>query len=194
MLTYTGRDVTPEEGCPGLVDIAMHLSRSARYAGATSQFYSVLPHCIVVGALAHDEAMRAGNVDPERMKVLGYLHDAAEAIVSDVPHPWKAESDRRREDLLQERIYQNLGIEPPMHHEAKAVKRADMRALHAEGWLIGPKGWREHHDDYPEPDQLALDLTAQMVRLDPASWIDWNVVCDKFVATVETYRARYETA
>jgi len=59
-------------------DIAWSLSMQCRYAGHVKAYYSVAEHCIIVSRRL-----------PEKLKLAGLLHDAAEAYVTDLPSPIK---------------------------------------------------------------------------------------------------------
>lgn len=65
-------------------DIAMALSRAPRYCGHTKVFYSVAQHCVLV---AWEVTQRGGSLVEQ---IIGLLHDAPEAYLSDLPSPLKA--------------------------------------------------------------------------------------------------------
>lgn len=79
--TFTGKKVYPLEPCSSeycIEDIAHALSLTCRYGGHSSDFYSVAQHCCIVSDLC-----------PEGLKLVGLMHDAAEAYLGDVPSPIK---------------------------------------------------------------------------------------------------------
>lgn len=81
MTTSTGMNINllsvkPEDIF--MADIAISLSRQARYLGHTSEFYSVAQHSVIVSKAL-----------PDGLKLWGLLHDAAEAYVGDIIHPIK---------------------------------------------------------------------------------------------------------
>ncbi|MBV8973179.1 MAG: hypothetical protein JO290_12910 [Sphingomonadaceae bacterium] len=59
-------------------DIAVGLSRCARFAGQTATFYSVAEHSVWVSRLV-----------PPRLALAGLMHDASEAFTGDMPSPLK---------------------------------------------------------------------------------------------------------
>jgi len=74
--TYTGKKfhyLNPQPDEIDIVDIAHHLSLICRFTGACITFYSVAEHSI-----------RAAELLPERYKLAGLLHDAAEAYTGDL--------------------------------------------------------------------------------------------------------------
>jgi len=79
--TYTGKrfhllDPQPDE--IDIIDIAHALSQQCRYTGHTRRFYSVAEHSVHVSLLVSA---------PSRL--VGLLHDASEAYVSDISRPVK---------------------------------------------------------------------------------------------------------
>lgn len=83
ILTYTGKvvhfdHITPES--IDIRDIAHSLSQLCRYTGHTNMFYSVAQHSLLVA-----EKMTGGPAD----KLVGLLHDAAEAYTNDLSSPLK---------------------------------------------------------------------------------------------------------
>ncbi len=137
--TATGRRVEPfnmrvEDVC--IQDIAKHLSKLCRFVGATSELYSVAQHSVLVSQ----------NVQRE-LAMLGLLHDAGEAYLSDIPRPWKnllfvrsdeanilARSFKDAEDSLLEVILQALGVKPSSFFQkltplTARIKHADLTLL-----------------------------------------------------------------
>ena len=109
MTTFDGTFVAPGgTNAPSLEAIALGLARRPRFAGQTSQPFNVLAHSFLVADLIEDEAV----------KVHGLLHDAAEAIVGDIPTPWKTDADREREGEIIARVYDSLGLRWPRLMEA----------------------------------------------------------------------------
>lgn len=81
--TYTGKMVNPLSPTLDAIcieDIAHHLSRLCRYAGAVPTFYSVAEHCVRVSRLFTPDSYLAK---------WGLLHDATEAYLQDLPKPVK---------------------------------------------------------------------------------------------------------
>lgn len=146
MITYTGRSVWPEnDTAPSLQDIAIGLGRTARFAGQVRFWYPVLAHTIVVSRL----------VRPKN-RIHALLHDAPEAVVGDVPTPWKTDAARANEAELLERIYDELDIKLPGRGAVNDVKRADRKALAAEAHVLGHAAAQRF---WPRPNEHAMDLT-----------------------------------
>lgn len=146
MITHSGASVWPDnDGVPTLRDIGRGLGRTARFAGQTEHYYTVLAHTFVVTEL----------VKPEN-RIHALLHDAPEAIVGDVPTTWKTGAARDLEQQLLERIYLMLGLGAPSKDAQADVVRADHLALVAEAHVLGhaqPGWWNE------DPDPAAVRLT-----------------------------------
>jgi hypothetical protein len=80
--TYTGYAYWPEDPRPwdvNIVDIAHHLSMICRFTGAVRTFYSVAEHSVHVSHLV-----------PREDALVGLLHDATEAYLTDVSKPVKS--------------------------------------------------------------------------------------------------------
>lgn len=137
MITISGRRVFPKDHqlyvhpgeAPSLEDITIGLSRIPRFAGQTTIKYSVLQHTLVVSELVSKGA-----------KIYALLHDAPEAIVADVPTPWKTESAKIYEEEIMRRICREHGIVWPAPPDLwDEVIRADSWALAAEAYALGYK-------------------------------------------------------
>jgi uncharacterized protein len=79
--TYSGICFDLEQPTADMVsldDIAHHLSQVCRWAGATSDFYSVAQHSVLVS-----------YITPLPLQQWGLLHDAAEAYIGDITRPLK---------------------------------------------------------------------------------------------------------
>lgn len=104
------------------VDIAMSLSRIPRFNGATSMFYSVAQHSVMVSDLVPDE-----------LKWTALGHDFAEAYLGDIVSPLKALIPDYK--VIERRVEEALALKFGFRtdDEAKAiVKRADLIALATE--------------------------------------------------------------
>lgn len=145
MITNSGAHVELARGAPSLTDIAIHLGRVCRFAGACNTFYSVLTHSLVVGDLG----------STPRLQLLGYLHDASEAVIGDITRPFKTASMKEVEARIWERIAETLWLPHFTNQDWADVKTNDIRTLRAEAELIGPPGLATIVEP---PDKLALDL------------------------------------
>jgi hypothetical protein len=90
IVTYTGKvfpfdDITPD--CIDIQDIAHSLSHLCRWTGHTNMFYSVAQHSLLVSERMPGKAAE---------KLVGLLHDGAEAYTNDLASPlkkWMQSSD-----------------------------------------------------------------------------------------------------
>lgn len=122
--TYTGRKFHYYDPHPDQLhidDIAHALSNNCRFNGHTREFYSVAQHSVIVAELVE-------LIDPEHA-ACGLMHDAPEAVVSDVPKPFKESISHAFgpvEDAVWKTVAEKYGLPPEM---PKAVKTADFQAL-----------------------------------------------------------------
>ncbi len=83
VITYTGKKFSFDhitQDSIDIRDIAHALSHLCRFTGHTNMFYSVAQHSLLVS-----EKMPGGPAD----KLVGLLHDAAEAYINDLASPLK---------------------------------------------------------------------------------------------------------
>lgn len=137
MITHDGQQVFPKHSehyvgqQPTLADIAVGLGRQSRFAGQTRVFYTVLCHTLVVADL----------VEPS-YRLHALIHDAAEAIMGDVPTTWKPDVFKDLEQQIVEPLSRMLGLwvdrndgwYPKAQDE---VRHADYAALVAEAHVLG---------------------------------------------------------
>ena len=104
-------------------DIAHSLSLLCRFNGHTNQFYSVAAHSIYV----------AENLS-DNLKLVGLLHDASEAYLSDIPSPIKPYLNDylKYEKKLEERIYEKFGVLDLYLNNKDFIKISDIRMLATE--------------------------------------------------------------
>lgn len=150
--THSGRHITTLDGVPSILDIAIGASRVTRFAGQGKQFFSVLAHMMWMDDLycAH-----LANQDPAiRLAIL--LHDAHEAVTSDIPSPLKTGQQKVLQEDLDKRIFNRYyhifgGFNDFVASEAqKAIKDLDYRTLVAEYWEVGPA--QPCYLDYARPE------------------------------------------
>lgn len=125
-----------------MLDVAVSLSRLARFIGHGRSFYSVAQHSVFVADLL-----------PAADRVHGLLHDAAEAYIGDLANPVKralvtacpafAPAWKSIEKGLRARIYQRAGVMLPDPETEARVKEADLIALATEqrDVLASPNRW-----------------------------------------------------
>jgi len=160
--TYTGRaihfDREPRADEIDPVDLAMSLSRLARFNGHSRQFYSVAQHCCIVAA----------NVEDDALRLPALLHDAHEAYLGDIVTPLKRRLDYAMlfGDTIETHntlghiaagfdaaIAERFGFDPSLFHH-KAIVEADARALATEKRdLVTPSlyAWKPGAEPYEVP-------------------------------------------
>jgi hypothetical protein len=150
--TYSGISFDPLNPDPAQVriyDIAHHLSNTCRFAGATSKFYSVAQHSLLVCALLPLDAGPWAHL-------LGLLHDAAEAYLTDLPTPVKHHTRfanfRTAEVEVQAAVESRLLIDEGCSYDElddlwPLVKAADAKACFIEAKKFMPKAF-----DFGAPD------------------------------------------
>jgi hypothetical protein len=125
--TVTGKyidllDITPDD--IDIEDIAYGLAHTARFAGQTRTFYSVLEHSIAVSMEV-----------PHKFKLEALLHDASEAYIGDMPTPIKNRMPDYKyvESCIMDAVAKKFGISWPL---SEVVKAADKKILEQEWDLI----------------------------------------------------------
>lgn len=120
-----------------LEDIAVALSRAPRFNGHTGPFYSVAQHSVFVGRMM-------GN-DPIR----GYLHDASEAYLADVPTPAKRlmPDYYALEKKVMTAVAAKFGLKDGFQHDDDvAVADSNMLFLERDAMIDDQIEWmNEHH-------------------------------------------------
>lgn len=101
LATNTGKIIDllnpdPEQITMG--DIANNLGKMCRFNGQLKQWYSVAEHCVHVAEML-----------PDKYKLQGLLHDAAEAYICDVPTPLKRMLGEQYAQI-EERIANVIGL------------------------------------------------------------------------------------
>lgn len=109
-------------------DIAHSLARICRYNGHVHEHYSVAQHSVLVSDI----------LEPE-LKMLGLLHDAAEAYIGDVIRPLKVllPDYQKIEARVEDAVCERFGL--PMPPWPSAIKDADMRMCETERRDLLPK-------------------------------------------------------
>lgn len=123
-------------------DIAGALSKNCRFTGQLSRWYSVAEHCIWVARLL-----------PPHMRLIGLLHDAAEAYIADVASPVKralGDVYRNIEDNIALAIGIRFGLGDQLVHLPQPVKDADRIMLMTERDALQAKpsnGWGPDYEN-----------------------------------------------
>lgn len=160
--TYTGQRVNFTDPKPGNIyieDIAHSLARTCRYGGhcRTEGIWSVAEHSLIVEEWLHK---RTRNY---RLRLLGLLHDAAEAYIGDLPPQAKSllPEYQRWEKNCEAAIWKAFGLHGPVMDEIETVKAADKAALAAEAAAMMASGGREW------PTNTA---TGNLPHIEPDHW------------------------
>lgn len=139
--TYTGIKFYPFNPDPNdinLEDISQSLSLLCRFNGHSNEFYSVAHHSILIAEALEKEYT-------PRLALIGLLHDASEAYLSDIPSPIKKFLPEicEIEDKILMAVFDGLGVERPTKEEWKIVMEYDKAILAAEGkyFTNNPELW-----------------------------------------------------
>lgn len=142
--TYTGKSLDllhPEPDQVHVIDIAVALARMPRFAGHTTEFYSVAQHSVLTAWLCQ-----------RSLKLAALLYDASKAYLCDLPRPIKQHLPEYRaaEDRLMRVIAGKYGFAWPVHSD---VKQADAVMLETEHRDLMPHSppWEQRHAE-PLPD------------------------------------------
>lgn len=153
-----------------LLEVATHLSKINRFAGATNVPYSVAQHSMVVADILLDWKLGPHTA------LHGLLHDAHESVTSDIPTPFQVRVAQlagfdvieMAKKELDDAIMPAFGIAwPPKAAVAKAVKHADRIALIGE--VLSPMlfptrpPWIE---DYAKYHEISLEQVGRFVVTD----------------------------
>lgn len=145
-MTYTGRKVSLASGVPSLVDLAVHMSRIPRFAGAIRGWWTVLDHSLFIQELA------ARDHHKPNVQLALLLHDAHEALFEDTPTHFKPNKLRDWQHTIDRRIFDeyypggwNAYANPGVYQYKQEY---DRRAVLAEALLVGPPAFLTSEDVY----------------------------------------------
>lgn len=153
--TYTGKKFYPLSPRPedvNIRDIAHALSNICRFTGHCPKFYSVAQHSVLVSQALSEEN-----------KLMGLLHDASEAYISDISQPVKHHGDftayRVIENRLMAAILEAFGLddEPNQYNEVRDIDNLILRNEAKEFGMLKSDWW---HYSLP-------DLGLKIVPLPP---------------------------
>ena len=150
-----------------LEDIAHSLSNQCRYAGHTRHFYSVAQHCLIC----------ADNA-PAGQEWNALMHDAVEAVITDIPSPVKARVPPVKDYEIS---VQSVLMEKFDYRVTTDVKLLDIRALATEiRDLMEPS---DHQAWDWVKEYKPFDATIEFL---PQSWAK-----DEFLAYAKRYKPEH---
>ena len=150
--TFTGIHFNILEPEFDIQDIAHALSNTCRYAGHCKLFYSVAEHSVLVSRLMEE----LGLGDP----MVGLMHDAHEAYLSDVPSPFKQllPDWSKLDKELEQKVYEHFDLST---EHGTGMKEADVMAYFIERIALF-KDWNTNLPylarKYPKYQKRALVL------------------------------------
>lgn len=139
MLTTTGCiDVrAPQASDINVYDIALALSRLARFNGHGNRMWTVAQHSILVSHIAENQALAdwKDERDARRLALCALMHDAAEAYIGDIIRPLRdtaADAIKELESWFQHALYNAHPAMMPQPAWQPRIKMADEIALATE--------------------------------------------------------------
>ena len=151
--TFSGQAMDllrPDSELIHLDDIAHSLGNNCRFNGHTSSYYSVAEHSVLVACLV--EKMTSSR----HLVLAGFLHDAHEAYLGDIPTPIKQNLPGWKElsGLMDEAIGKRFTVDPELF-QSPEVELADRMALSMEAGLLMKRRTRGLlPDDLIRPEDL----------------------------------------
>lgn len=146
----------PDYDSIDIEDIAHALSNICRFTGHTSRLFSVAEHSIGVSFLL-----------PDKLKLAGLLHDAAEAYIGDINTPLKHLIGQKIYDIesrIQQAIYRKYDINLTMD-DLKLIKHADNALLRKEAETFFNEQIEDWHEHLPIEEINFFNFTPPMTAL-----------------------------
>lgn len=183
--TYTGRTFSLSEPDFSFIDIGHALSNLCRFNGHSSRFYSVAQHCMLVQDIMFIYMRQ--QYDP----IEGFLHDAHEAYISDVPKPFKDQLPgwSEFEDRL-EALFWNWVPEDRRPKEIYSIgcKTADVLALLVEASIfVNPGLTHPSYAHWIEAGAKTMERYNQALD-NPLYALEWRPVVDDVLEDICRYR------
>ena len=134
MMTRSGGWVGWFTDPPPLADVLISLGRLPRFAGHTTEFWTVLQHSLLVYDLSRG---LEGSV-----RLAALLHDAGECLIGDIPTPFKHPDYHALERQFVERLCHREKIRPYSWYKAwQDIEALDKRAKEIEGAQLTRGPW-----------------------------------------------------
>lgn len=162
--TYSGGSAYPFGLNPddiSVEDIAHSLSMQCRYAGHTSEFWSVAAHSLEVSRRVED-AVRETSADGAvvfEAALAGLLHDASEAYLVDLPKPIKPlfVNYAQWEEAAELAVATRFGMQFPWPAIVTRMDKAIVRDEVANFFCVGSVAWKRHGVTQPAHNLVPLD-------------------------------------
>lgn len=137
--------------------IAMRLGRELRFGRGVRCWWTVLHHTFVVETICMDILQDKRKSYRDSVRIYALLHDAHESIWGDIPTPLKTAEIRLMQGDFDRQLYKMLELPEPPASYKEVIKKADHRALLAEGATVGPRGWYRHYRE-TNPDKVGYEV------------------------------------
>jgi hypothetical protein len=200
MISHSGIWLTPDTGLvPSPHDIAVHMGRITRYAGAI--WCPLLCHSVFVGELAWGTLLLEAQGKPFDYQTWAWalLHDAHETFMADIPRRWKIPERKAQEHEADLRLMAAYGlVDREINHVL--IKACDEIALMAEAVVLDLPGFREKYcieqklAEFPEPTEAETDLMQALIGSDfyraPACLDSRSTAVVGFALVLELVRKR----
>jgi 5'-deoxynucleotidase YfbR-like HD superfamily hydrolase len=115
-----------------MYDVGYALSQVPRFGGHTVRRWTVLHHLLAAWYYAKEKY-------DARVALHALLHDAHEAVTSDIPQPWKTDDMRKIQQELDARIYHSLKLRPPDGFTARIIHQIDNQLVYSEAKDFAPQ-------------------------------------------------------
>lgn len=140
-----------------LRDIGASLGRIPRFAGHTEKWYPVLSHVLTAAVLCE-----------AKWSIYALFHDATEALMNDIPTPYKSKEQKALERELYGRMCRAYGLPWPVPSEGEsAVDLVDRVCLVNEGVFLGHA---EPHMLLPADDKPPVSPDADVISVIEYHW------------------------
>lgn len=99
------------------------------------------------------------------LRAYALLHDVtSEVCTGDPPVPMKTDDMRTLMNMIDARTYAHLGLPSPTEEQNRAIKAADWKAVHAEGFFgCGPRGYEPTQYNYEQPDAATAGIISGLL-------------------------------
>lgn len=147
---------------------AASLSKTCRFNGHCTRFYSVAEHAVLVARMMFEQFVsckveyvpRLGGFGSEEYALLGAMdglhHDDAEQYIGDIISPYKTQQNRDDEAYLMRHIRRALGLEGRPSGYVELFDRLALAIEARDVMKSGGSWWASVRDDLPDPPPRSL--------------------------------------